>query len=242
VACASERRSWALAVLAAALAPGLACTDPQSGIFQSAWCRVTGAEAELTVVLDDMEDGDGKPCGGQGSWSLAKDPNSGETTPAEGTIAKTEDLPPDDLVLRGASVRALHVSGRNFADGGWAILRLDIPAAHRDLTPYKEVQFWARADSPGALTIRAAVVTAVTAGGSAHWGSSITLTDKWGDNGDNPISFPLIGEGDGVVSDGDKDLGQSLALEIQFTASPAVAAFGFWIDDIVLKRLPPSEP
>lgn len=230
-----SRPAIRVAALAALAFAAGACTTPQSGSFADHWCKTTG-DATLQL-LDDMEDGDGKACQNQGSWSVTKGEGGGETTPSPGPILKSDDLSEADLTARGVGLRALHLTGTGFQEGEWAALRIDL--ADGDLSPYDEIQFWARSDAPG-LEVRVAVATDTTAGSDTHWGIPVTVTQQWGDGQGKPFSFPLIGEGDMMVPEAQKDLAHSQALEFQVHASAGVPSFGFWIDDIVLKRRPPA--
>ncbi|MEA2699493.1 MAG: hypothetical protein QOI66_3764 [Myxococcales bacterium] len=222
-----------VAVAAASLSGG-ACTKPQSGLFAAIWCS-TDAGANVQV-LDDMEDDDGKACAGQGAWSVVKGDGSGQTTPPQGSIMKTADLLDVDLAVRPGR-RALHLEGTGFGDGETAALRLDL--ADGDLTPYIEVQFWARSDTAAALDFRVAVPTETTAdNGGVYWGLPVTVTQKWGDGEGKAFSFPLQGTGDTMVPDDQKDLDHALGLEFQVRANADTSSFGVWIDDVVLIRHP----
>ena len=227
-----HRGAVALLPIAVALS-GVACTSPQSGLFATqVWCGAANAAAN-THVLDDMEDGDGTACGGQGTWSVVASAVSGATTPPPGPIVKTDELPPADLAVRPGR-RALHLTGSGFDDGQIAALRLNF-AGGADLSIYSEIQFFARSDVAGAIDFRVAIPTQATAdNGGVYWGVPVTVTQQWGDGQGNAFSFPLQGAGDTMVPDDMKDLEHPLGLEFQVRASAANPSFGVWIDDVVL--------
>jgi Carbohydrate binding domain (family 11) len=200
------------------------CMDPQSGIFAEGWCKT--ADPQTLQMVDDMEDGDGIPCSKMGTWYVA---GGGSLTPPAGNILKAADLP----AARDRSFRAQHLTGSVEA-GGSAVLGVRLGGV--DLTGFQEIQFWARAEG-GNLEIRVAVETPSTSGDGDHFGDVATVFTEWGVQGvPNSIALTALTKGTGQVITPD-DLRSSLAIEFQLVGeSPS---FGFWIDDIQLKRPPP---
>jgi hypothetical protein len=226
------------------LLSSVGCVEPRSGETAKSWCLPT--DPLLYDVVDDMEDGDGKTCDKSGAWSVT---GSGTLMPRPGALAEAADLPGDDLHARRGSVRAMHLQGTTDA-GGSASLFLSLNWL--DLSPYEEIQFWARSDS-GTLQLRVNVATSATTetvqGGSCdpglgacgdHYGDSpFEITEPWGAAG-NPNSIALAGiaqAGFGQVVP--RDFTQTMGIEFRVTAPAAAATtFGFWIDDVQVKRPP----
>lgn len=220
------------------------CVEPQSGNTAQGWCRPT--DPLLYEIVDDMEDGDGKTCDRSGFWSVI---GSGTVTPQVGVVTEAAPLQGTDLTARSPSLRAIQLSGTINA-GGSASLFLSLNGL--DLTPYEEIQFWARSHS-GNLALRVNVATAASTeaaqGGSCdpglgpcgdHYGDSpFEISESWGAAG-NPNSIALAGISQvGFGQQVPRDFSHTLGVEFRVTAPEAVGAtFGFWIDDIQLKRPP----
>jgi hypothetical protein len=216
-----------VSVLASGL--GLGCTEPQSGLLTKTWCL---PQAAGTVLLDDLEDGDAAPCEPKsGHWMVYAD---GNVIPGAGEEAAPVELPATDAARSRAipSFRAQYLHG-TLAPGGWAnlVLPLSIP----DLTPYKEIDFWAHSDSP-ALSIRVSVVTD-TVTDDDFFGGGVDITQAWGDHGS--INNIAISNGAITRSDGTPataaDLSAATAIAFQFAPPEGASQFGFWIDDVQLK-------
>lgn len=228
-----------VALLASVGALGVAgCVEPDSPVTRT-WC--VDPEPQSFVVVDDMEDGDGSSCAA-GRWSVrgggALDPTPG---PLGGTV---------DLEGRAPSLRALHLGGTTEA-GGYASLFLAL--APTDLTPFQEIQFWARSET-GVISVRVNVATVATTdaaeGGGCdsaagacgdHFGDNAQIADAWGDRG-NPNSIALAAlTQTGVGQAAPKDLSQTVGLEFRVAGvGMAATNFGLWVDDIRLKKPPGS--
>jgi len=238
----SERRrtgsaaKWALRLggLMALVAGG--CTDPQSGIYAKAWCHPTAAEAQTFVMLDDMEDGDSTPCTGGGSWMVD---GTGDFTPEKtGGPATPTALPAADQAARAPSFRAQYLHG-TLAPGGYGRIILPLPAALADLRPFQQLEFWARSDA-GQVTVRVGLFTASAPDGD--FGDDVLIQPFWGDDGKNtnPSSAALTAftRSDGATTVTPDDLATSTAMQFLFSSDKngGATSFGFWIDDIQLKR------
>ena len=215
-------------VLVAALCDG--CTEPQTGVLTKSWCQ---PQSPSTVMLDDLEDGDAASCDKTvAHWVVH---GIGALIPGPGEEAKPVELPPDDPAWSrvSPSFRAQHLHG-SLGPGDWG--RLVLPLANLDLTPFLELDFWAHSDSP-VLNIRVGVATATTSEYDAFAGD-VMITQAWGAGG-SINNIPLVG-GALARSDGtpatDADL--ALATAITFEAPAGGGDFGFWIDDVQLKRRP----
>jgi hypothetical protein len=241
-------RSWgAVDLLALACVVGLlsvaGCVEPQSGNTSKLWC--VAADPQLFKVLDDMEDDDGAPCDDNGSWSVT---GSGSLSPSVGRLKDLAELEGDDLMARRPSLRGVYLTGTTDA-GSSASLLLSLNSI--DLTPFQEIQFWARSDS-GQLDVRVNVATAATtdpaAGGTCdaalgrcgnHFGDPAMIADSWSPTA-GLYSTPLEGieqQKDMGQIVPDKDLAHTLGLEFRVSGVDGAATqFGLWIDDIQLKR------
>jgi hypothetical protein len=213
---------------------GLGCTSPQTGLVAATWCLPTAAQGMPLVMLDDMEDGDDRPCvSAAGPWSVGV--TGGDVTPAPGTKVEPQELVGELAVTRTpASFRALHLSG-TLAAGGHA--ELIMPLADPDLNPYKEIDFWARSDHPEELTLRVSVVTPAGADGDYFGDNASMIRDAWGIGGSaNFISIGALYKADRTTRATPDELAASTAIIFQLVATGATA-FGFWIDDVQLKRI-----
>jgi hypothetical protein len=227
-------RSRFLAAGAALAALGVGCTEPQTGLIAATWCHPGPTPDGTTlVVLDDMEDGDDRPCvAAAGSWSVGV--TAGEVTPAPGMKVEPQELDGALAVTRNPpSFRAQHLAG-SLAAGGHA--ELVMPLADPDLRGYGEIDFWARSDHPEELTLRVSVVTPSGSDGDYFGDNATMIRDAWGIGGSaNFISLGALKKPDLVTPVTQDELASSTAIIFQLVATDAVA-FGFWIDDVQLKR------
>jgi hypothetical protein len=223
------------------LLAGSGCVEPQS-TGSTRWCKA--ADPALIEVIDDMEDGDGAACNNAGNWWVK---GAGDLRPGAGKLGRAADLEGDDLMARRPSVRAMHAAGTLDA-GGTASLFLALN--RKDLSPYMEIQCWARSDGE-ALTLRVNVTTAATTdsaeGGTCdpgqggcgdHFGDgAFQVTGVWGSSG-LPNSVALTGiTQDGAGQKVPRDFSKTMGIEFRVEApADAPKEFGFWIDDVQVKR------
>jgi hypothetical protein len=185
-------------------------------------------------MLDDLEDGDSAPCEPKaGHWMVYAD---GNVVPASDQQATPVELPDADPARTRAnpSFRAQYLHG-SLAPGGWA--NLVLPLAVSDLTPYKEIDFWAHSDSPS-LNIRVSVVTA-TVTDNDYFGGGVDITQTWGDHGsinNIAISNGALTKSDLTTAATPADLSVATAIAFQFAPPAGSSQFGFWIDDVQLKQ------
>lgn len=210
---------------------GVGCTEPQTGLLTKTWCQPQSAG---TVLLDDMEDGDTAPCEKKaGHWMVYA---QGNVIPGADQEAVPVELPDADPARSRAipSFRAQYLHG-SLAPGGWA--NLVLPLAVPDLTPYKEIDFWAHSDT-AALNIRVSVVTD-TVSDNDYFGGGVDIAQAWGDHGSiNNIAISngaITRSTDGRPATPD-DLSVATAIAFQFAPPEGSAQFGFWIDDVQLKQ------
>jgi len=226
---------WAmtLPLLLAFLPAG--CTDPQSGIYAQSWCHPGAAENQPYVMLDDMEDGDSTPCAGAGKWMVD---GTGDFAPdVSGGPATPTDLPAADQAIRAPSFRAQHLHG-TLTPGGYARIILPLPAALADLRPFQEIDFWSRGDAT-AVTVRVGLFTASAPDGD--FGDGVVIQPTWGDGGkNNNVAIAALTRSDGMTPVTPDDLSASTAIQFLFSSDQngGATSFGFWIDDVTLKRLP----
>jgi Leucine Rich repeats (2 copies) len=188
------------------------------------------------ALIDDMEDGSGRLCGGYGrvgAWYAFND-GLGTQSPAPttpGTPIPTAEIPGG----RGSSQRAMHTFGSGFRDWG-AGLGIDLnydgqSYGSYDASAFNGITFWARSDSPTfVLTVRIATsaTTRNTYGGTCLEEpcspGSITFrpgadwTQYW-------IPFAVLTQSLTSPFEPDK------LTNIQFLVLGG-AAFDFWIDDL----------
>jgi hypothetical protein len=236
-------RAWAGLLCAWAALSGLACVEPRSGLHAADWCRNDEAGSDL---IDDMEDGDGAICSKRGAWSVT---GPATTVPGPGGLSTSADLPADDVIARATAIsyRGQHLGGTLEA-GATAALVVSLGSI--DLRLYDQVLFWARADSGNAI-VRVSVATPETTevaeGGTCDPGASACgelfgddamIAETWGDptaEGANNIALAaLTQEKTGRMVDVDNDLAGAIALQFRFTGTGG--RFGFWIDDLRLKK------
>jgi hypothetical protein len=229
-------RALGLASLVAAIGAG--CTQPQSGVFDGHWCRPGAADGQPYVMLDDMEDGDSVPCSGVGKWTVGGSADfapTGETVggpaiPALLTDTDRQVLDPMFEMLAPAgfadTFRAHHLQG-TIAAGGYGSLIL--PAA-TDLSAFPELDFWARTDT-GAATVLVGIFTA----DGSYFSEKVSIRSAW-----DTYSAPLLGalfrtDGAAVTA---ADLAATTQIELRFQGdlNGNPPSFGFWFDDVVLKR------
>lgn len=229
----------ALGLAALLLGLGAGCTQPQSGIFQSHWCHPNDADQQPYVMLDDMEDGDAAPCAGISDWAVSGSPDFG---PVGDTVPETVGGRPLPVVLLdadqaaldplfeavgfGPTTRAHHLHG-TIAAGGYGSLVLP-PAI--DLSAFQELDFWARTDG-GAATLTIGLFT----NDGRYFSEKVTIQAAW-----ESYSAPLLGglfaaDGTPVTA---ADLATAAQLEFRFQGdiNGNPASFGFWLDDVVVKR------
>lgn len=225
---------WALGLsVLSVVAAG--CADPQSGIYARSWCHPTTADNQPYVMLDDMEDGDSLGCAGGGSWMVD---GTGDFAPQKvvGPASPT-DLSAADQALRAPSFRAQYLHG-TLVPGGYARIILPLPAAFSDLRPFQEIDFWARGDGVP-VTVRVGLFTASAIDGD--FGDDVVIQPTWGDDGkNNNAAIAAFTRSDGVTHVTADDLSASTAIQFLFSSdrNGGAASFGFWIDDVELKRLP----
>jgi len=231
-----SRWPMALSALLALAAGG--CTDPQSGVYAKTWCHPTAAEGQPLITLDDMEDGDATPCAGGGPWIVD---GTGDFTPAKiGSPALPTELSDADKVLRAPSVRAQYLHGTLVPDG-YARIILPLPATLADLRAFQEIDFWARSDA-GAATVRVGLFTASAPDGD--FGDDVVIQPMWGPDGRNTMAanaaLAALRRSDDVTVITPDDLAASTAIQFVFSSDKngGATTFGFWIDDVQLKRLP----
>jgi hypothetical protein len=225
---------WAMGLSALAVVAA-GCTDPQGGIYAHSWCRPTAADNQAYVMLDDMEDGDSLACAGGGSWTVD---GTGDLAPQKvGGPATPTDLPAADQALRAPSFRAQYLHG-TLVPGGYARIILPLPATLADLRPFQEIDFWARGDGV-ADTVRVGLFTASAIDGD--FGDDVVIQPTWGDDGkNNNVAIAAFTRSDGVTHVTADDLSASTAIQFLFSSDKngGATSFGFWIDDVELKRLP----
>jgi hypothetical protein len=205
---------------------GLGCAQPQSGLFAAGWCAPKPEAAAPFVALDDMEDGDDVPCNhAAGRWTIQ---GSGTISSPVGGVVEPTELDATDLAVRTDSLRALHVAGTLEAGG---FVQLALPLAYYDLSGFQEIDFWARSDSAAQLQLDIAVTTDVAQQG---YQTGATITSTWGEAPrPNSVALDALFNGTTPVAAGDL----AAATSITFTYVSSVSgAFGFWLDDIKLKR------
>ncbi|HEY8924014.1 MAG TPA: hypothetical protein VIU64_06510 [Polyangia bacterium] len=210
------------AVATAALGFG-ACEQPQKGALSVGWCQPAAADAATVVMLDDMEDGDAQACQTwAGRWSVEA---TGVSVPASGTPVKPQEVNvPLPSSHTAPSERALRLTG-SLAAGQYA--QLTLPLSSVDLSAYKEIDFWSRSDSNTGLNLSVGVVTA-----SGAFSTGATIQGTWGDSG-GPNNVALAALNGGVITD--EALAASSGITFRYEAL-ADGEFGFWIDDVQLKR------
>jgi len=208
------------------------CEQPQKGALSAGWCQPAAADSATLLMLDDLEDGDDQPCPSwAGRWSVDA---TGLSVPAPGAPVKPQDVTVDLPVAHTApSYRALYLTGSLVA-GQYA--QLTLPLASADLNAYKEIDFWSRSDPNPSLTLSIGVVTAA----GAYWsdglrGRGAAILSAWGDSGGpNNVALAALEDADGNRITAEA-LAASTAIVFRY-AAPADGAFGFWIDDVQLKR------
>lgn len=206
----------------------IGCTEPQSGLLTKTWCQPT---APSTTMLDDLEDGDAVPCATAAAhWFV-----DGDSTliPTPGQDAKPVELPAGDPAWSRPvpSFRAQYLHGSLPPGGSGSLI---LPLADPDLTPYLEIDFWAHSDS-STLNIQVAIVS-----NGEIFGTEAMLTQAWGAGGSiNNVALVggVLARADGTAAT-DADLSAATAIAFQYQAPAGTADFGFWIDDVQLKRKP----
>jgi internalin A len=208
----------------------------------------TGGIAGCAATIDDMEDGTGHICPGEGRdgvWYAFND-RAGTQWPAP----TTPGIPIETSLIpggRGPSLRAMHTYGDGFL---WAGIGLDLgfdgtTYGLYDAGAYDGITFWARGN--GVVTAR--VGTALTT--STQWGGTCTLDTPPVAEGCVPhdsgyalldewvqywLPFDLLT----AVSQGDRTeapFDRTELTNIQFRVG---GAFDFWIDDVSFFVGPPA--
>lgn len=169
----------------ASLLLATACTEPQSGIYASQWCK-----PQLTI--DDMEDGDGALCDDRGTWAVSShDATIDLPGGALGATPYLMDIVPS---TQKTSLRGILFSGSGFVDltgnlRPWAVLAAELnPGAVVNLNDYTTIRVRARA-LVRVVELRVEAITAATteSGGTAcddsypdHWGRTTWLpANEW---------------------------------------------------------------
>jgi hypothetical protein len=208
------------------------CDQPQKGARSAGWCHPAAADSATLVMLDDMEDGDDRACPSwAGRWSVEA---TGVSVPGPGEPVKPEEVSVELPVSHTApSYRALHLTG-SLTAGQYA--QLTLPLSSVDLNDYKEIDFWSRSDPNPSLTLSIGVVTAA----GSFWsdglrGRGAAILGSWGDSGGpNNVALAALEDADGNLIDA-AALAASAAIVFRYPA-PVPGDFGFWIDDVQLKR------
>lgn len=223
-----------------------ACVEPHTGTRAALWCHPADG---VSVVIDDMEDGDGKLCtpatgGPGGSWQvIVVDPNaSGPTvSPPAGPIAQSAALTAATLPPALAqSTRGLELTGAGFtqASNASAILAADFAAPLALKGTFSSVQFWAMADRPTWLRLN--VATAADPATGARWGLPVELGTGWAQ-----VIVPLASLSAEFMAAPAPDLTAASAIEFKYSyflsgmsgqqdPGAAAGAFHVWIDDVQL--------
>ena len=208
------------------------CDQPQKGALSGGWCHAAAADSATLVMLDDLEDGDGLGCPSlAGPWSVEA---TGTSMPAPGQPVKPHEVTVELPASHPApSYRALYLSGSLVA-GQYAQLTLTLASV--DLNDYKEIDFWSRSDPNPSLILSIGVVTAA----GAFWsdglrGRGAMIQSAWGDSGgSNNVALAALEDPDGQRITAEA-LAVSSAIVFRYQA-PADGVFGFWVDDVQLKR------
>jgi len=221
----SSHGSVTVAVAAALAAGSGACEQPQRGALSGGWCHTAEADSATLVMLDDMEDGDDQACPSwAGRWSVE---STGVSVPASGQPVKPQEV---IVALPAAhttpSARALHLTG-SLAAGQYA--QLTLPLSSVDLNAYKEIDFWSRFDSNASSSLSVGVVTAA----GAFW-TGVMIQGTWGDSGgpNNAALASLSADGGPITAEA---LAVATGVAFRYQAA-ADGDFGFWLDDVQLKR------
>lgn len=230
----------------AGASPGVAgMTGGQSGHGASAGQAGSGGQAGAPCgpLVDDMEDGDGHICEGEGRYGVWYAFNDGSgsqwppLTPA-GTPIDVETL----ASPRGTSARAMHTFGGPFTDWGSGI-GLDFAFDGTTYSSYAAgyydgIVFYAKSATPLELDVRiSSRPTAIAAyGGTCErepcrpHTRRFALDDAWTEY---RLAFNDIPRPPGVAAG---DFMRGALLNLQFMAVDRGSPFDFWIDDVSFYR------
>ena len=194
-----------------------------------------GGNRACGLLIDDMEDGTGRICTGEGrvgAWYAFND-DTGTQWPL-----KTPAGAPLETSLisgsRGASLRALHTNGTAFGLWGAGIgfdLNFDgTTYRHYDARRYAGISFWARGQAGQTITFRVSSEsnTAAIYGGtcvpkcSGPGGLRLQVGPTW-------IKYVVPFSEPGLVSDGVlRELDRLTNVQFMVREAP----FDFWVDDV----------
>jgi len=214
-------------------------------------CTVIDTWCADPLVIDDLEDEDGKVCatgGRDGSWRVTSDGTSTDLAPAV-------DVPFAPTLIpggRGTSRYAARLAGSGFT--GWGAI-LDVDLRHSgfyDASGADGIQFWMKANTPVTVMIDTMVTRPVSGGGSCASGScgqdflfelSAPDPDSWVQY---KIPFSALQQSYAVDSDGNihegRDRWDAAHLgTVKFWARNALQPFEVWIDDVGFYNCTDSE-
>ena len=234
----------AMSALALSVVFADACVQPNSGSHAAKWCKAADG---VSVVVDDMEDGDGNLCpaatgGPGGAWQVVlANPMAAAVTlaPPAGPLAATAPLPAP-TPAPSESTRAIELTGTGFtsASNASAILAAQFGTAWNIAGVYSSIQFWAVADRD--TWIRVNLAAAEDPASGARWGQPVKLSTTW-----TQIVVPVSGLTMEFGAAAALDLTTVSALEFRYaffiqgasgsnTDAGNVGAFDLWIDDVQL--------
>lgn len=216
-------------------APPGTVTDPN--------CEEQATVIDPTLLIDDMEDGDGLLAGvgiRNGGWWISGDGTS-ETTPP------TDQAPAAERILGGrcGSEYAMRVTGSGFADWGAvmsATFRFTDDVAAYDATLYRGITFWARVGDDNESIIRTQIQDGNTHpnGGVCNaesgtpdecynaFGTELTtISTEWQKF---TLEFPSLAQrpGWGYMAEA---LDPAALYDLEWNFDPN-RTFDFWVDDI----------
>jgi hypothetical protein len=195
-------------------------------------------------LIDDMEDGDGRICRGEGRYGVWYAFNDGTGT--QWPAPSSPGIPIEDEELeskREASARAMHTYGSGFSSWG-AGIGLDFAfdgatysthaAGH-----YDGIVFYARSSAPLEIDVRISSQQTALAqyGGTcerepcAPHSRRFAVEQEWGAY---RVTFNDIPRGFSSVHPA--DFMRGALLNLQFMPADAVSPFDFWIDDVAFYR------
>jgi hypothetical protein len=179
------------------------------------------------ALIDDMENGTGNICQGNGRTGHWFDYHD-----AMSTLTPDNAIPAPDVISppRGTSTRAMHFSGTfvQYAGGGCF---LDMPPSTYNANGYTGIQFWMKGTASAfKVIVQTAETEATTYGGTCTLatlscaGNELALPDLAADAWAlAQVPFTALGMGTAPFD-------QSIIWSIEFQSGPG--AFDFWVDDL----------
>jgi serine/threonine protein kinase len=230
------------------LAPSSVDTLGAAGVATAvaSGCRPIPAteQCQHPVLIDDMEDGDGNICPSQGrtgKWIAFHD-GTGTLSLPHGPITAMSVIPG----CRGRSRRALHFKGHAFREWGAGVAaKLGRKRGTAfDLSGFRGVRFWARAESPVRLRVSVATRDTLDAsyGGDCsappggvcddHYAAHRSIGPEWVNY---TVRFDTLAQGGwGVKADFDLTRATELHFIVPRPEHASEVSFDVWLDDVAL--------